>query len=76
MLITWPWSIDNFSFQAPEALAFLLLLPVVAGLYVWMQMQRRKYAVRYASVSLLRAGCRDGAGRTAPRPGGTVSSAR
>lgn len=54
MLVTWPWSIDGFGFQSPEALMFLLVLPIVAGLYVWMQYRRRRYAVRYASVSLLR----------------------
>jgi Ca-activated chloride channel family protein len=53
-LVTWPWSIDHFSFQAPQAFFFLLLLPIIAGLYVIMQMQRQRYAVRYASVSLLR----------------------
>jgi len=62
MLITWPWSIDSFGFQSPEALIFLALLPVVAGLYVWMQMSRRKYAVRYASVSLLREAVGKGPG--------------
>ena len=54
MLITWPWAIDHFSFQAPQAFIFLPILPVLAGVYVFMQMQRRRYAVRYASVSLLR----------------------
>jgi Ca-activated chloride channel family protein len=28
-------------------------LPVLAGLYIWMQTRRRKYALRYASVSLV-----------------------
>ncbi|HEY7270877.1 MAG TPA: VWA domain-containing protein [Dehalococcoidia bacterium] len=54
MLITWPWAIDHFSFQTPQAFIFLLILPIIAGAYVFMQMQRRRYAVRYASVSLLR----------------------
>lgn len=54
LLFNWPWSIDGFHFQAPAAFLFLLLIPIIAGLYVWMQTQRRKYAVRYASVSLLR----------------------
>ncbi|HXH21940.1 MAG TPA: VWA domain-containing protein [Dehalococcoidia bacterium] len=62
MLITWPWSIDSFGLQAPEALVFLLLLPVVVGAYVLMQLSRRKYAVRYASVSLLREAVGKGPG--------------
>jgi len=40
-------------FQWPAALLLLLLLPVIAGLYVWMQRRRRRYALRYASVSLV-----------------------
>jgi len=40
-------------FQWPLALVLLLLLPVIAGLYVWMQKRRRRYALRYASVSLV-----------------------
>lgn len=62
MLITWPWSIDSFGFQSPEGLVFLFMLPIVAGLYVWMQLSRRKYAVRYASVSLLREAVGKGPG--------------
>jgi Ca-activated chloride channel family protein len=62
MLITWPWAIDHFSFQAPEAFAFLLILPILAAVYVFMQLQRRKYAVRYASVSLLREAIGTGPG--------------
>jgi Ca-activated chloride channel family protein len=54
MLITWPWQIESFGFQAPEAFIFLLILPVIAAAYIWMQYRRRRYAVRYASVSLVR----------------------
>ena len=31
----------------------LVIVPVLAGLYVWMQTRRRRYALRYASVSLV-----------------------
>jgi Ca-activated chloride channel family protein len=41
------------SFHWPWALAFLIVVPVLAGIYVWMQSRRRKYALRYASVSLV-----------------------
>jgi Ca-activated chloride channel family protein len=41
------------TFEWPWALLLLLALPVLAGLYIWMQTRRRKYALRYASVSLV-----------------------
>ncbi|HEX5369674.1 MAG TPA: VWA domain-containing protein [Dehalococcoidia bacterium] len=41
------------SFQWPWALAFLIIVPVLAGIYAMMQTRRRKYALRYASVSLV-----------------------
>ncbi len=62
MLLIWPWSVDSFDFKSPEALVFLLFLPVLAGLYVWMQFLRRRYAVRYASVSLVREAVGKGPG--------------
>ncbi len=41
------------SFQWPAALILLLLIPALIGLYVWMQKRRQRYAMRYASVSLI-----------------------
>lgn len=41
------------SFQWPAALLLLVLVPAIAALYVWMQSRRRRYALRYASVSLV-----------------------
>jgi Ca-activated chloride channel homolog len=41
------------SFQWPVALILLLAIPALAAAYVWMQRRRRKYALRYASVSLV-----------------------
>ena len=41
------------SFQWPLALLLLFLIPVLAGLYYLMQTRRRRYALRYASVSLV-----------------------
>jgi Ca-activated chloride channel family protein len=41
------------SFQWPLALLLLIIVPCLAALYVLMQRQRRKYALRYASVSLV-----------------------
>src|SRR5262245_25857558 len=36
------------------ALAGLLLVPLAIAVYVWMQRRKRKYAVQYASLSLIR----------------------
>ena len=41
------------SFIWPQALVLLLLVPVLAALYVWAQTRRRRFALRYASVSLV-----------------------
>lgn len=42
------------SFLWPQALVALALIPLLTGVYIWMQRRRRKYAVRYASLSLVR----------------------
>jgi Ca-activated chloride channel family protein len=42
------------SFMWPSALFALILVPILAGIYIWMQRRRRRYAVRYASLSLVR----------------------
>jgi Ca-activated chloride channel family protein len=42
-------------FQWPLALLALLALPVLAGAYVWQLRRRRRRAVRYSSVALIRA---------------------
>ena len=41
------------SFIWPAALILLLIVPVMAYLYIWMQTRRRRYALQYASVSLV-----------------------
>jgi len=61
-LLVWPWGIHSFSLQSPEALVFLVVLPILAAAYVWMQFRRRRYAVRYASVSLVREAVGKGPG--------------
>ncbi len=43
------------SFQWPLALTFLLFVPAVLGTYLWKLKRRRKQAVRYSSVALLRS---------------------
>lgn len=42
------------SFIWPQALVGLALIPVLLGIYVWMQRRRQRYAVRFASLSLVR----------------------
>ncbi|HLG11331.1 MAG TPA: VWA domain-containing protein [Dehalococcoidia bacterium] len=51
------------SFEWPWALLLLVIVPILAGLYVWMQTQRRQYALRYASVSLVQQAVGSGPGR-------------
>ncbi|HMQ30954.1 MAG TPA: VWA domain-containing protein [Chloroflexaceae bacterium] len=43
MTVLWPW-----------ALLLLGLAPALVGLYVWLLRRRRRYAVRYSSLSLVR----------------------
>ena len=43
MTFTWPW-----------ALLALVVVPLVIAVYVWIQRRKRKYAVSYASLSLIR----------------------
>ena len=42
------------TFAWPTALVGLGLLPVLVGFYLWMQRQRRRYAVRFTNLALLR----------------------
>lgn len=42
------------TFTWPYALAFLALVPLLAALYLWLLRRRRKFAVRFASLSLIR----------------------
>src|SRR5581483_7316660 len=42
------------SFQWPLALFGLVLIPLLVVAYIWMQRRRKKYTVRYASLSLVR----------------------
>ncbi len=41
-------------FLWPEALPLLLLVPVIAALYVWLLRRRKRLAVRYANLPLVR----------------------
>jgi Ca-activated chloride channel homolog len=43
MTFTWPW-----------ALPVLVVVPLVVVVYLWLQRRKRKYAVSYASLSLIR----------------------
>src|SRR5512135_2311198 len=42
MILLWPWM-----------LAFLVIVPVLLAVYILLQRRRQRYALRYASVSLL-----------------------
>ena len=54
--------VSDFTFQWPIALVSLVLVPLLIGLYVWMQKRRRKYALSYASVALVRQAVGKGPG--------------
>lgn len=42
------------TFQWPWLLLFFLLIPLLIAAYIWVLRRRRKYAVRYSSLSLIR----------------------
>ena len=42
------------TFQWPEMLWFLAGVPALVGLYVWLMRRRKKNALRYASLSIVR----------------------
>lgn len=50
------------TFIWPEALWLLLLVPVLAGLYVWVLKRRKRAVVRYANLALVKAAIGSGAG--------------
>jgi len=49
-------------FLWPEFLALLVLVPLLAGLYVWLLRRRKRLAVRYANLSLVKEALGRGAG--------------
>lgn len=50
------------TFLMPQALLVLLLVPLLLAVYIVMQRRRRRYALRYASVSLVREAVGPGPG--------------
>ena len=50
------------SFIWPQVLVALALVPVLSALYLWMQYRRQRYALRYASLSLVREAVGTGPG--------------
>lgn len=50
------------SFMWPLALFGLLVVPLLLAVYVWMQRRRKKYAVRFASVAMVRQAVGKGPG--------------
>jgi Ca-activated chloride channel family protein len=57
------------------ALLLLILVPILIGLYVWMQKRRRKYALSYASVTLVRQAVGRGPGVRRHIPAGLYITA-
>ena len=50
------------SFMWPQALFALLAIPLLIGIYVWMQRRRARYAVRFASVAMVKQAVGKGPG--------------
>jgi len=50
------------SFQWPELLWFLAVLPLLALFYAWLQRRRKRLALKYANLSLVREAMARGAG--------------
>lgn len=50
------------SFIWPQALYALLLIPLLLAVYLWMQRRRARYAVRFASVAMVRQAVGKGPG--------------
>ena len=42
------------TFLFPPGLWLTLVVPILVGLYIWAQRRRQKYALRYASLSLVK----------------------
>lgn len=51
------------SFLWPGDLVLVLVVPALAALYIWAQRRRQRYALRYASLSLVREALGKGPGR-------------
>ncbi|MFT4194519.1 VWA domain-containing protein [Ottowia sp.] len=52
--LKWPAGVPQPSFLWPQFLWLLLSLPLLVLLYLWVQRRRRKLAVRYASLSIVK----------------------
>ena len=50
----WPQGLPEPHFLWPQFLWLLLLLPVLVLVYLWMQRRKKKLALRYASLALVR----------------------
>ncbi len=46
---------ESMTFLWPWALILLLLVPLIVWAYIWMLRRKRRYAVRFSSIALIRA---------------------
>lgn len=61
-LWNWPASIPQPNFLWPQFLWLLLLLPLLVLLYLWLMRRKKKLAVRYASLSIVKEAMGKGLG--------------
>ena len=52
--LTWPAGLPQPNFLWPQFLWLLLLLPLLVLLYLWLQRRKKKLAVRYASLAIVK----------------------
>ena len=52
--LTWPAGLPQPNFLWPQFLWLLLVLPLLVLLYVWLQRRKKKLAVRYASLAIVK----------------------
>ena len=61
-LLKWPAGLPQPAFLWPQFLWLLLALPLLVLLYLWLLRRRKKLAVRYASLALIKPALGRGAG--------------
>lgn len=62
VFLKWPAALPQPGFLWPQFLWLLVLLPLLVLLYLWLQQRKKKLAVRYASLSIIKEALGKGPG--------------